>query len=261
MADALQRAGQFLAESGRDIDRALFDYTFSEASRKVVTDALAGYQNDDGGFHGLEVDIAAPDSNPFATELALQIFIQADLPRDSKIVQSAVRYLEEIAGRRGQLALLRGRLSARSRALVPRLGVAQPQPFLHDCRTAQAAWPRLAATAWSRRAPLRAAGEGRRPHERRILWRAPLCLLLPVRVGAPTTRAVSLRRAVVADPPGRERRDGRQPLLPICSETRLPIPPGCCHGVYWIVGWRCWRRSSRKTVAGQHPTSRAGVAG
>jgi hypothetical protein len=101
MADALQRAGQFLKESGRNIDRALYDYTFSEAAREEVVKALANYQNADGGFHGLEVDIAAPDSNPFATELALQVFIQADLPRDSKIVQSTVRYLEESQDKEG----------------------------------------------------------------------------------------------------------------------------------------------------------------
>jgi Prenyltransferase and squalene oxidase repeat len=95
MADALQRAGQFLHESGRDLDRALFDYTFSGAARDDVVSALASYQNADGGFHGLEVDIAAPDSNPFATELALQICIEADVPRDSEMLQSVVRYLEQ----------------------------------------------------------------------------------------------------------------------------------------------------------------------
>lgn len=101
MTDTLQRAEQFLKDKGRDIDRALFEYTFSEGSRDEVMEALANYQNADGGFHGLEVDIAAPDSNPFATELALSVFLQADLPRDAKIVQSTVSYLEESQNEEG----------------------------------------------------------------------------------------------------------------------------------------------------------------
>jgi hypothetical protein len=94
MTDTLQRARQFLDASGRDIDRALFAYAFDGASRDGVADALARYQNADGGFHGLEVDIAAPDSNPFATELALLICIQTGVPRDHEILQAAVHYLE-----------------------------------------------------------------------------------------------------------------------------------------------------------------------
>ncbi len=95
MADTLERAERFLRANGRDIDQALFDYTFAGASRDTLMDTLVRYQNADGGFHGLEVDIAAPDSNPFATELALLICAQADAPRDHPILQAAVRHLEE----------------------------------------------------------------------------------------------------------------------------------------------------------------------
>jgi hypothetical protein len=60
-----------------------------------VLDTLGRYQNDDGGFgHRLEPDIAAPESNPFATELALQICLQADAPRDHPLLRRAVEHLE-----------------------------------------------------------------------------------------------------------------------------------------------------------------------
>lgn len=48
------------------------------AAEDVIT-ALAPYQNDDGGFgNGLEVDIASPASNPFATRLAMQVLLALD---------------------------------------------------------------------------------------------------------------------------------------------------------------------------------------
>lgn len=56
---------------------------------------LRCYQNPDGGFFGLEVDIKAPQSNPFATELALLICLQANVPREHCLLQEMVKYLEE----------------------------------------------------------------------------------------------------------------------------------------------------------------------
>lgn len=55
---------------------------------------LARYQNPDGGFFGLEVDIAAPESNPFATELALQVCACARVPSDHPVLRATVEYLE-----------------------------------------------------------------------------------------------------------------------------------------------------------------------
>src|SRR4051812_47128833 len=80
--DAIARAQQFFRHHGRDIDRALFAYHFEGGAREEVLAVLGRYQNADGGFgHALEPDIAAPDSNPFATELALLVCLQADAPR------------------------------------------------------------------------------------------------------------------------------------------------------------------------------------
>jgi hypothetical protein len=93
-AAAVQRAGDFLHASGRDIDIAIYEHIFAGGSRDAVAEALAHYQNEDGGFHGLEVDIAAPVSNPFATELALSICLQVGLPKDHEVLQKLVSYLE-----------------------------------------------------------------------------------------------------------------------------------------------------------------------
>src|SRR5262249_32660882 len=57
---------------------------------------LGQYQNPDGGFGcGLEVDIKAPDSNPFATELALLACLQAGVAGDHPLLARAVAYLEQ----------------------------------------------------------------------------------------------------------------------------------------------------------------------
>ncbi len=57
------------------------DHVWFGADPQAVVDALAAYRNPDGGFgRGLEVDIGAPDSNPFAMRLALSYL--RDIPRD-----------------------------------------------------------------------------------------------------------------------------------------------------------------------------------
>jgi hypothetical protein len=89
------RAGEFLAVHGRDLDRARYAYHFQDGALADVLAALGAYQNADGGFgHQLEVDIAAPDSNPFATELALLACLWARVPAETPLLQRAAAYLE-----------------------------------------------------------------------------------------------------------------------------------------------------------------------
>src|SRR5947209_5851471 len=94
--DTITRANHFFQHHGRAIDQARFAYHFgSEHSQEALLEALSQYQNSDGGFgHALEVDIKAPDSNPFATELALLICLQAHIPHPHPLLQGAVEYLE-----------------------------------------------------------------------------------------------------------------------------------------------------------------------
>jgi hypothetical protein len=95
MAD-LQAAHEFVAVHGREIDLALFDFHCARGSRDAVVEALTRYQNEDGGFgHGLEPDISAPASNPFATELELSMAIDTGVSPGDPLVQRTVAYLEE----------------------------------------------------------------------------------------------------------------------------------------------------------------------
>jgi hypothetical protein len=91
----IERTRAFFAQHGRDIDKARFAYHFADLPLDDLLATLARYQNNDGGFgNGLEPDIAAPDSNPFATELALSICLAADVPRDHPLLARTVGYLE-----------------------------------------------------------------------------------------------------------------------------------------------------------------------
>jgi hypothetical protein len=92
---AVRSGMAFLAQHGRDIDRAMADFAFRGLPAAAVVDVLAAYQNPDGGFTRLEVDIAAPVSNPFAAELALRVLGWIDPPRDHPVVQRLVQHLED----------------------------------------------------------------------------------------------------------------------------------------------------------------------
>jgi hypothetical protein len=94
--DPVARARQFFQQNGRDIDRARFDFHFGALPLGALLAILSQYQNPDGGFgRALEVDIKAPDSNPFATELALVVCLQAGVGRDHPLLARAVAYLEQ----------------------------------------------------------------------------------------------------------------------------------------------------------------------
>jgi len=92
--DVIEKAGLFLQQNGRDIDMARFDYHFGSLSIEGLLVTLGHYQNTDGGFFGLECDIAAPQSNPFAVEDALLICLWANAPVDAPLLKKAVEYLK-----------------------------------------------------------------------------------------------------------------------------------------------------------------------
>jgi hypothetical protein len=76
-ADALvEPALRFLETSGYPLGVSLVRHLWRDSPAQEVLDALSAYQNPDGGFgRGLEVDIKAPVSNPFATRLAMQVLL------------------------------------------------------------------------------------------------------------------------------------------------------------------------------------------
>jgi len=75
----INAAEQFIATHGRVLDRRRFERLFREGAARPVRDAIAAYQNPDGGFgHGLEPDGRTPASQPPAVELALRTLHEAD---------------------------------------------------------------------------------------------------------------------------------------------------------------------------------------
>jgi len=75
----LDAAQQFLAATGRVLDRRAFDRLFAGGPAQPVRDAVAAYRNPDGGFgHGLEPDCRSPGSQPVATAQALRTLDEAD---------------------------------------------------------------------------------------------------------------------------------------------------------------------------------------
>jgi hypothetical protein len=101
--DAIARARSFFQANGRDIDQARFAYHFGDLPQEEHLSVLDRYQNPDGGFgNGLEPDISAPASNPFATDLALQICILAEVPAEHPLLRRTVAYLEREQSEQGE---------------------------------------------------------------------------------------------------------------------------------------------------------------
>jgi len=78
----------------RYIDIALWQYQLENGSRNAILNALAVYQNEDGGFgHGIEPDNENPESSPMMIVIAKDYI---KLPEDNEhpIVKGIFKYLE-----------------------------------------------------------------------------------------------------------------------------------------------------------------------
>ena len=83
----------------RPVEAAIGRTITGDGDHSGVVTALARYQNVDGGFgHGLEPDISAPQSNPFAARVALHAVIETGIPVTDPVVNRLVGWLE---GRQG----------------------------------------------------------------------------------------------------------------------------------------------------------------
>jgi hypothetical protein len=70
----------FLETQEYPLGVAIVRYLWQDGAGDRIVEALSAFQNDDGGFgKGLEVDIKAPVSNPFAARLAMQALRLVDL--------------------------------------------------------------------------------------------------------------------------------------------------------------------------------------
>ncbi len=86
-------AAQFLAASGRVLDRRRYERLFAGGDTTPVRDAVAAYRNPDGGFgHALEPDGRCPGSQPLAIDFALRALLEAGA-WDAALAQGACDWL------------------------------------------------------------------------------------------------------------------------------------------------------------------------
>ena len=87
-------AEQFLAATGRVLDRRRFARLFGPDGPEPVRDAVAAYRNPDGGFgHALEPDGRSPGSQPLAIALALATLDESGA-WDDGLARGALGWLE-----------------------------------------------------------------------------------------------------------------------------------------------------------------------
>src|SRR5680860_157578 len=88
------QARAFLLDHARPLELTLFEHDFEGAPAWPVLDALAAFQNDDGGFgHGLEPDAHTPTSGALASSVALRVLAGIDAPPSHPMVKSLAEYL------------------------------------------------------------------------------------------------------------------------------------------------------------------------
>jgi hypothetical protein len=91
------KAVHFLNHDARPLERALYAYHFAGSPASDVLNAVATFQNADGGFgHALEPDMRLNDSSVIATTVAFQHFRELNLSADNPILANACRYLLNI---------------------------------------------------------------------------------------------------------------------------------------------------------------------
>ena len=90
--DAYLRARSFLSR-GRPLERAALAHALDGGPAWQVLDALAAFQNPDGGFgHGLEPDLLSGASSALATSVALRRLAEIDAAPTHTVVESALAW-------------------------------------------------------------------------------------------------------------------------------------------------------------------------
>lgn len=93
-SEAFAAARRFIEAHARDLEVARFHFHFDGAPPEPLLDALAAYQNADGGFgHALEPDFRAAQSSALCTSHAFQILRATRTPGESPLVTKALAYL------------------------------------------------------------------------------------------------------------------------------------------------------------------------
>lgn len=88
------QAREFVMKYARTLDQKVFQYHFENGPKNEVIQALAKYQNSDGGFgNAIEPDFRLAASSPMATSVGLQHCEEIEIDSNHIMVQSAIRYL------------------------------------------------------------------------------------------------------------------------------------------------------------------------
>ncbi len=91
--EAYGRARKYLKTQARPIERALFERFFEGGSSEAVIEALAPFQNADGGFgHAFEPDMRSPSSSALATGHALDWLCKCGVPAEHEMARRATAY-------------------------------------------------------------------------------------------------------------------------------------------------------------------------
>lgn len=89
-----EKASAFVQAQAREVDKRLFDFYFGAGTAVSVLNALAAYQNEDGGLgHGIEPDFRLRASSPMATSVGLQYCAAVNAPAEHPLIQKALGYL------------------------------------------------------------------------------------------------------------------------------------------------------------------------
>lgn len=90
---AFEKAKNYLYTNGRPLDQRRYEYHFEGGSHAAVVEALAAFQNKDGGFgHGLEPDLRTSASSVIATSTAFGILREIGASARKPAVQLGVQY-------------------------------------------------------------------------------------------------------------------------------------------------------------------------
>lgn len=91
----LEKSRNFIYRNARPLDVARWRYLFENGSSDDVINALAAYQNEDGGFgHALEPDCWNPNSSPVQTWVATEIIREIKLDdKNHPVIQGILKYL------------------------------------------------------------------------------------------------------------------------------------------------------------------------
>lgn len=94
---AYEEVRRWMHRNARPLELARWRYHFEKGAKRDVLRALSAYQNTDGGFgHALEADNWNPNSSPYETGSALEVFRELGMfnPRNP-VIEKAFDYLNQ----------------------------------------------------------------------------------------------------------------------------------------------------------------------